>query len=453
MGERLKSNNLTERVPFWKALAFSSRSVSRAVAQVLILSYLTFYCTNMLLMPAELVGVLLLASKVFDAVSELVCGVIIDRTNTKWGRARPYEISVIGLWLSTWLMFSCPDLGMTGKAIWVFFTYTFANSIFETLLGASESVYYARAFKTERGRSKVVGIAGILVTLGAAAVSIAFPIMMQTMGATKSGWSTIVAYFALPLGIIGMGRFLFVKEIAPTDPQAKKLDLKSIVDALKSGPYVYLLAGCTFFTNVLSQLSTAVGVYYFTYIVGDIGQMSLVNTLSIVTPFLLLLVPVLLRKFSLRHVVIGGAVLGVVGCVIRAFAGGNLIPLVVAALLCSLGTMPISYYWPVMNVSCMDYHEWKTGERIEGIFSAINNFSCQIGSAIASWIIGVLMGAAHFDGSLAVQPDSANNMIVALYSWVSAIAFIGIIVLMCFFTLDKMMPKIKADLEAKHNHG
>ena len=127
-------------------------------------------------------------------------------------------------------------------------------------------------------------------------------------------------------------------------------------------------------------------------------------------------------------------------------AGANLPLLVVGALLVTVASMPISYFSTSMIVSCMDYHEWKTGEKIEGIFSSINNFSGKIGSALASALLGVLMSWSHYDGNLEVQPDSANKMIVALYSWIPILLFIGIIILMRCYTLDKKLPQIRKEL-------
>lgn len=177
-----------------------------------ILGYLTYYCTNILGMPATLAGTLLLASKLLDSVTDLVAGYIVDNTNTRFGKARPYEVSIFGVWITTFLMFSCPGLGMTGKSIWIFATYTFVNSVFATLLNASESVYISRAVKTDNARNILVTVNGFVIMIGSVFISTIFPILMGTLGTTRGGRSKMIAIFALPLGMIGIGRFLFVKE-------------------------------------------------------------------------------------------------------------------------------------------------------------------------------------------------------------------------------------------------
>lgn len=82
----------------------------------------------------DLVGTLLLFSKIFDGVTDLFAGYIVDNTRTRFGKGRPYELSILGVWLMTIIMFFCPPSMSTAvKAVWVFITYTFINSIFTTL--------------------------------------------------------------------------------------------------------------------------------------------------------------------------------------------------------------------------------------------------------------------------------------------------------------------------------
>lgn len=71
------------------------------------LGYATFYCTDVLQLAPALVGTLFMVSKIFDSFTDIVAGFIVDRTQTRWGKGRPYEIFMLFLWLSTWLLFSC----------------------------------------------------------------------------------------------------------------------------------------------------------------------------------------------------------------------------------------------------------------------------------------------------------------------------------------------------------
>lgn len=445
-----KNQSVSEKMPWYKALAWSTRGVSLA-CNIVIVGYLTYYCTNILAMPATLVGTLLLVSKLFDGVTDLIAGYIIDNTNTKIGKARPYEISIIFVWLTTLLMFSCLNLGVVGKSIWIFATYTLVNSVFATLLNASESVYISRAAKSDSARNVLVSVNGIVIMFGTVIISTVFPILMGTLGTSAAGWTKMISIFALPLGVIGIGRFIFVKErtdvVAATN---QKVDMKTLIKALKSNKYIFLLAGAVLLFNFINSVGT-VGTYYFQYIVGDVTKASVVGMLSLVTPFMLIIMPAILKRLSFSKVVIIGSVIGIVGNIIKGFAGANMGMIIVGNLLGTIAVLPLSFYAPVMVISCMDYSEWKNGERVEGAFSAVSGFASKVGAGLSSVVTGFVMGAAGFDGNLATQSASATASIVALYSWVPAVLFAIIIVLMKFYKLDKMMPQISADLEARRN--
>lgn len=436
-----------DKMPWYTLPAWATRAVSLA-ANVIVLGYLTFYCTNILGMSATLVGTLLLVSKLFDGVTDLFAGILIDKTNTRFGKARPYEFAIIGVWICTVLMFSCPELRVTGKAVWIFVTYTFVNSIFATLLNSSESVYIARAIKLESDRNVLVSVNGLVVTLACTVISIIFPILMGTMGTSAGGWCTMILIFAVPLGMIGLGRFAFVKERkdAVSADIGQKIVLSEFMQALGSNPFIFLLSGAGLIVTLINSIGTAVGTYYFQYVVGDITLMGVVGMLGLVAPFFLLFVPLLLKKISLSKLVIWGSAFGVIGNVLKAFAGANLGILVAGNLITTLSTLPLAYFGPIMVISCMDYSEWKIGKRIEGVFSSVNGFAAKVGAGLASALVGIVMGAAGFDGTVAVQTTQVMNSIIALYSWIPAVMFIVIIILMRFYKLDDMMPQIQAEL-------
>ncbi|MBS4455719.1 MFS transporter [Tuanshanicoccus lijuaniae] len=445
-----KNHIISDKLPWYQALAWSTRGASLS-CNIVIVGYLTYYCTNVLAMPASLVGTILLVSKLFDGFTDLIAGYIIDNTNTKLGKARPYEVSIIFVWLTTLLMFSCPNLGMVGKSIWIFATYTLANSVFATLLNASESVYISRAVKSDMARNILVSVNGIIIMFGSVIVSTVFPILIGTLGTSPEGWRKMIAIFALPLGTIGIGRFLFVKE--RTDvvaAQNHRVDMKTLINALKSNKFIFLLAGAVLLYNFINSVGT-VGTYYFQYIVGDVKKASIVGLISLITPLVLIFMPAILKRLTFSKVVSVGAMLGIFGNVIKGLAGSNMGLIIVGNLLGVLAALPLSFYAPVMVISCMDYSEWKNGERVEGAFSAVNGFASKVGAGLSSVVTGFVMGIARFDGTLAVQSDAANNAIIALYSWIPAIFFAVIIVLMKFYKLDDMMPQISADLEARRN--
>ena len=123
-----KQQRKAEKVGLGKLLLWNSSSCSVALS-TLMLGYATFYCTDVLQLAPALVGTLFMVSKIFDSFTDVVAGFIVDRTQTRWGKGRPYEIFMLFLWLSTWLLFSCPtSFATAAKCIWIFCMYTFIQN-------------------------------------------------------------------------------------------------------------------------------------------------------------------------------------------------------------------------------------------------------------------------------------------------------------------------------------
>lgn len=436
------------RLTIGKQLGWGGRAVSLA-SNVTVLGYITYYCTNILGMDAILVGTLLMASKIFDGVTDLVAGVIIDRTNTKWGKARPYEFAIFGVWITTILMFSCPELGNVGKCIWIFVTYTFVNSIFATLLNASEAVYLVRAFKYDDDRNKLISINGLLVTLFCTVISIVFPILMGTLGTTRGGWTTMLLITGVPLALLGFSRFLVVKEINNDIVMPEeKLKFHEFLPALKN-KYVWLLVFDTLLVFLIQNANTAVGTYYFDYVVGNVEAMSTVGMLGLISPFALLIMPKLLQKISVSQLFRYSFIIGAIGGFMRQFAGANMVLIMISSILITFALLPPSYFNLILITYIMDYHEWKTGTRVEGVIASINSFSSKLAGGLASGGVGLIMGLAGFDGTAEVITSSARASIVALYGWVPGVLFVVLFFIMRFFDLEKKLPQIREELAAR----
>ncbi|MFV0466390.1 MAG: glycoside-pentoside-hexuronide (GPH):cation symporter [Lachnospiraceae bacterium] len=443
-----------EVLPGYFKWAWTSRGLSLAINFMLIMQ-LTYYCTDMVGMSAALVGTLLLASKIFDGITDLIVGFIIDRTNTRFGKARPYEIFIVFGWIFTVFLFTMPDMGTTGKSIFVFVLYSLINSVCSTFLNGGDAVYLARAVRSEKNRVSVMAFNGAVIMIFSIIISIGMPQLIAGIGSTKEGWTTIALIFAIPLVIIGMFRFIFIKEVV-TDAEGagektadkQKLSFADGIKSLLKNKYIFMLAGMTFAVQLIANL-TAVNNYYFKYVFGNIGMASLVSMASIITPLVLAFFPVLSRKFGTVTLLKIGAALSVVGYGIRIVGGTNLVTIVLGSLLSGMGIIPVTMMISIYLIECMDYGEWKTGVRIEGIMTSVNSFTSKLGSGIASALVGLIMGMAGYNGSLEVQSDSAMTAIQFLFNWLPLFGMIGLLILAMLYKLDKEMPTIKADLEKK----
>lgn len=448
MGTKAKNPDKIGIAKFW---GWQSRAVSLG-CMTIVYGYLMIYCTNTLGLRSEIVGMLLLISKVFDGITDLFAGYIIDNTKTRFGKARPYEFAIIGVWLCTWLLFSCPaSWSTTVKYVWVFIAYTFVNSILATLLSTNQTAYMVRAFPTMNQIVKLNSYGGIVVTFGCAIVSMLFPQMMATMATSPEGWSQMVGIFALPLALIGILRFVFVKETVPVDAESDgKMNFSEMLDVLKNNKYIYFSAALAVLYNITLGLNAS--TYYFTYIVGDIGKYTMIAALSMPLLVSMFVFPVMMKKIPISKIIMGGAVLGVVGYMLNFIAGGNMALLLLAGALYSLAGLPIAYLSGLIILDCAEYNTLSGMRRAESTMSAFSSFGSKVGNGVGSALLGIILGMGGFistEDVSVVQPDSALLTIKLLYSVIPAVMFLAIAVIMHFYKLDKVLPELRAKKETE----
>ena len=453
MYEELKTTNETAQkekgVPFGKLIAWSLRPGSTGIA-MMILGYLTAFAVNTMKMPPALVGGLLLASKLIDGVTDLFAGLIVDRTNTRWGRGRPYEWCVAGMWITTVLMFMVPESATVAvKSVWILVMYLFANSIFYTFLNANATVYMVRAFSGQKEYVQLSTYGGVVPMLMVLVFNVLFPTLMGNLATSQSGWVKLVLIFAVPMTVLGMLRFFVVKETNNVDVSAEgeKVNLREVFELLKKNRYIYIIALGGFVVNILTNMG--VSVFYFTEIVGDVRLMSVLAVSQIVVLPLMFVFPQLLKKMSVARLTRIGLLVGVVAGVVNYFAGGNMALLVIGSILTGAATVPLSMLGQLMIIECADYNEHIGLNRMEGSLGAVNGFAGKVGAGIGAGILGILLGLAGYNGALTVQPASAITMIRLLFSLIPSAMYILVYLAFRMYTLDKQIDQIRADNEAK----
>lgn len=439
-----------ERLPGFFKWAWSSRAVSVGVNAVLLLQ-LTYYCTDVLGMSAVLVGSMLMVSKIFDGITDLVVGFIIDKTHTRYGKARPYEIAILFAWLFLILLFATPKLSLTGQAAYVFILYTLINSICITFLYANEPVHLARSVRNEQNRVNVMAFSGTLVMIFSIIITIIMPQLIVITGSDRRKWLLFAVVFGIPFAAIGIFRFIFIKEVADNSNDVvkkyEKLSIREIMCSVIKNKYIFIMAGITLMVQIIGSVGTGVNTYYYKYVVGDIGMASVVAMTSIITPIVLIFFPLLSKKIGVTNILRVGAAVGIAGFIIRIAGGTNVITLLIGSLLSGLGVIPGTMMINIYIIDCMDYGEWKTGVRVEGVLTSVNGFCIKVGSGIASGLVGVMMGVAGYNGNLAVQSEEALTAIKVLFNFIPLLASVLLLLLACIYKLDKQMPQIKRDLE------
>ncbi len=432
--------------------AWQSRAVSQGCA-LMAVGFLSIYCTDTLNLDPKLVAGLLVVSKLLDGVTDIIAGYIVDKTDTKWGRGRPYELCILGMWLCTWLMFSCPpSFSIVVKCAWVICMYALVNSVFYTFLNANNTVYMVRAFCYEEQFVAINSYGSIISMLGVVAFNVFFPMAMGRIATSASGWSLLMAMIAIPLALIGMMRFIFIKETVDVDAKnedgtKEKVNFGDVKKVLTKNPYIYIVALILFVSNFVTNMG--VNVYYFTYVAENLDLFGMISAVQILAIPAVIVFPALIKKFSTAKLIFAGCLLTAFGYLLNFVAGKNPVILGTAAICYGLGSVPISMLINLLIIECANFNEWKGMQRMEGTLGCVTGFATKVGSAIGAGVLGVLLSASGYIGDINLIPDSAVMMIKCLFSVIPAVLWLVVAASLLLYKLDKLMPQIKADNEAR----
>lgn len=421
--------------------AWPTQTISFAIASVL-LGYTTFFATDYMGIGAGAVGILFMVSKLFDGFTDIVAGYLIDRTHTKLGKARPYALASIGYWLFTILLFCAPEMEASAGAVYLFVCYTMINSVFLTLTQCSESVYLANSIENSSQSVLVLSVGNLVSMVFTMAGSIIVPQLIKTIGTTREGWRIIVLAIGIPFAIVGLIRFMVVKEIR-VNSTTDKIKVRDMLHLLGHNKYILLFSFIIVTANIGYYLVATAGTYYYQYIMNDIGLASLMSSTLISVVVVIGITPALEKRYGLTNIVRVCTLIGLVGYLLRLINVHSIPVLFVSNLLSYLGFFPMFSFANKFVIDCMDYGEWKNKVRSEGTISCATSVATKVGIALGTALVGLLMGLSGYDGLRDVQTAETNTVIIILNSVVPAALCLLQLILLKFYDLDKLLVQIK----------
>ncbi|AJJ64705.1 glycoside-pentoside-hexuronide (GPH):cation symporter [Yersinia aldovae] len=423
-----------------------------------IMLFLNYFYTDIFGLAPALVGVLLLSVRVLDAITDPIMGAIADRTQSRYGRFRPYL-----LWMSlpyvlfSVLMFTTPEWTYNSKVIYAFATYflmslsyTAINIPYCSLGGVITSDPKERV-SCQSYRFIMVGIATLILSMTL------LPMAEWFGGADKArGYQMAMGVLATIAFFMFLFCFMTVKErIKPAIPtnDALKSDLR---DVWKNDQWVRILL-LTFCNVCPGFIRMAATMYYVTYVMQQsFSFASLFISLGVIGMMIgsALAKPLTDKFCKLKVFFWTNIVLAIFSCGFY-FLNPHLTSLIVVAyfLLNILHQIPSPLHWSLM-ADVDDYGEWKTGKRITGISFSGNLFFLKVGLAVAGAMVGFLLSATGYQADAINQAPSALNSIVLLFTVIPGIGYLITAGVVRLLKVDrKLMQQIQIDLEKRrHNY-
>lgn len=414
-------------------------------------SFLTIYFTNVTVLNIAVISSIIAVSKIFDGVSDIIMGDIVDKTDTTLGKARVWLLRMcIPFAISTVLLFFVPQqFPVMVQYIYVFILYNMVNAVFFTSMFVpyASMTYLITANSFERGL--LGNITQIFSTLANVVINAVFLKLLAFFGGGEeamytqrafTGTMTLICAVMLLMSIICV---ITTKErVKISSPQEKKEDDKpeekirtlDAVKALLKNQYWLILTFCMFTVFFVVVMFSVAAIFYTQYVLGDAGLFPVLsNSVSIAQFAIMFATPFLMKKFG-RHKVytvgIGVVVLGFVGFL---FVGGNMPLMLLCNVLKGIGMGAAGGMSLGMVADTIDYGVKKTGIQVAGIGNAGISAAQKLGLGLGTAVMGWILDAGGFKGQAAVQPASALTAINFCYTWIPLILMSITFVLMLFF--------------------
>ncbi|TPR55564.1 MFS transporter [Enterococcus sp. OL5] len=446
MAKKKKDPN---QVGMFKFVSWVLNGTSLAVEFVL-LGYLMLYSTSVLGLHAGLLGTVLLVSKILDGVVDLFFGILIDRTNTRWGRGRPYDLFVIVLWVATWLLFSTPvDASATFKYAWIFIFYTLSQTVARSLLQAAGLAYQVRAFNNDSIYIKLNSWGGILTTLFIMVFNIIAPIILARLGSDAGAWSRTMLFISIPMCVMGMLRFFAVKEVYEVDVKTDVVKFSDFFRLFKHNKFVVSLFLFSFLVNCTSGIG--LGTYFFQYVVGDLAVAGYLGISGIIPIITLALYPFILKRYTIKQLIIATSLLALPAAFITYYLYTSLFALAIAGILNGISTMASSYMLSVLLIDQSNYNESQGLPRMEGVIAGLSSFFNNTGASVGAFLGGLALTVVNLQSGVETQSAETIEGIRLLHSFLPAVGILISLIALHFYKYDAIKPKIDQELKEKRN--
>jgi GPH family glycoside/pentoside/hexuronide:cation symporter len=431
-----------------------------------------FYYTNCAGIDAAAAGFMFVVTKFIDAFTDYMVGTLVDHTDTKMGRYRPWMlVGAPVLAVGMVLLFSVPTSWAAGaKLAWAYVTYVIFSFGY-TLVNIPMAPIVTALSPSPAERTNIATTRMIFANLGSLTSSLfVLPLIHLFSGSTNAtgealarGYRNTNIVFGLMVMII-MGICVFsIAEINPPTVEKKEKKSSFIQDmgnVFKNKYYIMLLLLVYFlFVGYLGMYAAM--QYYYKYIIGNESGMSIALSLLTILAIPTMLLAAYLNGRGVHKVKLMqfGAIVDAVGYAILFFTSNGVVATAALGLI-GLGFGFRSGIFYAMMPDIFDYTEWKCGKSLAGTQTAVSGFLNKVASASASAIISALLvwgayDAEKLDAVIAagqsvadVYPATANAINFA-FGGLSLVSTIIAIVVLIPYDLDKKYPAIRKELDKR----
>ncbi len=438
-------------------ISFGLGAVGKDMVYCIVSGFLLYYYKDVLGISATFIGILFMIARIFDAFNDPFMGIIIEKTNTKLGKFRPWLLigSILSA-ISLYVMYSVPK-GLSGTPLLIYVsvayilwctTYTLMDIPYWSMIPAISQNEKDRESISVIGRS----CAGFGFAIPTALTMVLLPILGN--GSERLGFQRIAGIIAVIFIVTILITVANVKE--KEKPAIKSPRIKEMFQALFSNDQAMAIVITIVIFNASIYLTSQLAIYFFKYDIGNAALYGIFGTVGGATQILSMMSLPLLRKRFKRGTIFTGALLtAILGYsllfILGTMKNSNLILLCIAAIIIYFGFGLATVLTTVFLADTVDYGEWKTKQRSESVIFSMQTFVVQLASAFSVLIAGISLDLVKLDVNAEIQKASTLQ---GMRIFMIIIPMFGLLVALLFFRrkyrlTEKYMGEILAVLKER----
>ena len=443
-----------ERLDVGTLVAYSLPAAGIAYLSLLVTLYLFKYATDVLLIAPAAIGTIFMLGRVWDAISDPLAGYLSDRTRTRIGRRRPWLlVSIVPVALFSLMPWSPPaSLSGVSLVLWVacalllFETAVTAFTVPHTALAAELSMDHHERTRIFAFRHVATGIGFILV---AAALQ-----LMTTSSDKRATAELLTIVGGAATGLLILYSATRLRERREHFGLGAERPLRAFLDVWRN-PHARLLLIVFLIESMGAATLGLLGPYVMQYVIGD---ESLFPRL-LVSFFLptLLFIPVALplsRRFGKKTTWAGGMTISALAFGLLIFAGpDNVWIIYVSGVGAGIGSAIGAMVGPSVQADVVDYDEYRTGERKEGLYFAVWSFARKCASGIMGGLTGLVLQFVGFEPNVE-QTETTQLAMRTIFALFPSTGFvIGIALFLRFGLTEAEHLRIRSELDRRRREG
>ena len=447
---------------WYNKIGYGSGDIAGNVIYALLSAFVMIFLTDTVGMNAGIVGTLIAVSKLFDGVSDILFGSLIDKTKTKMGKARPWMFyGFFGCAVCLVAIFCIPaDMSATAQYAWFFIAYTLLNAGFYTANNIAYSALTALITKNNNERVQM-GSIRFMFAFGTSMLIQTITVgMVAYFGGGAAAWRIVAIIYAIVGIISNTVSVMSVKELSPEElaegeevkVEEKEEEKYSLIDAFKlliRNKY-YLMICASYILMQIYSATLNMGIYFMTYVLKNANLLG-VFSWAINIPMIvgLLFTPVLVAKFGgMYKLNIMGYTIGTIGrlgVLVAGYLGS--IPLMLACTaIAAIGMSPLQGDMNALIATCSEYTFLTSGKRVDGTMYSCTSLGTKLGGGIGTALAGWLLAFSGYVGGAAEQSASCINMLHIMYLWIPMIFNLLITLLLTRLNVEKANKELRKSM-------